>query len=225
MIDAIVILPDHLHAIWSLPEGDADFATRWRHVKAMFSRALPMRERISESRLRKGERGIWQRRYWEHTLRDERDFSRHLDYIHFNPVKHGLVTRVEDWPYSSFYRMVRLGVYAKDWGGDASESGASFGERLWVSLRSTHPTRYMFTRNGIARPAASSCFHRRPWVRQLNNVGEPFAFPEYPVIVVRFKPAHRSQRVWQRSFSPRIDREHGLPFLFSQLPQICFREQ
>jgi putative transposase len=129
MIDAIVILPDHLHAIWSLPEGDADFATRWRHVKAMFSRALPTRERISESRLRKGERRIWQRRYWEHTLRDERDFSRHVDYIHFNPVKHGLVTRVEDWPYSSFHRMVRLGAYAKDWGGDASESGASFGER------------------------------------------------------------------------------------------------
>jgi putative transposase len=128
-IDAIVILPDHLHAIWSLPEGDADFATRWRHVKAMLSRALPTRERISESRLRKGERGIWQRRHWEHTLRDERDFSRHLDYIHFNPVKHELVTRVENWPYSSFHRMVRLGVYAKDWGGDASESGASFGER------------------------------------------------------------------------------------------------
>jgi putative transposase len=128
-VDAIVILPDHLHAIWSLPEGDADFGTRWRHVKAMFSRALSARERISESRLRKGERGIWQRRYWEHTLRDERDFSRHVDYIHFNPVKHGLVTRVEDWPYSSFHRMVRLGVYAKDWGGDASESGASFGER------------------------------------------------------------------------------------------------
>ena len=129
MIDAIVILPDHLHAIWSLPEGDADFATRWRHVKSIFSRALPARERISGSRLRKGERGIWQRRYWEHTLRDERDFSRHVDYIHFNPVKHQLVTRVEDWPYSSFHRMVRLGVYAKDWSRDASENGASFGER------------------------------------------------------------------------------------------------
>jgi putative transposase len=95
----------------------------------MFSRALPARERISESRLRKGERGIWQRRYWEHTLRDERDFSRHVDYIHFNPVKHELVTQVDNWPYSSFHRMVRLGVYTKDWGGDASESGASFGER------------------------------------------------------------------------------------------------
>jgi putative transposase len=129
VIDAIVILPYHLHAIWSLPEGDADFATRWRHVKAVFSHALPTRERISESRLRKGERGIWQRRYWEHTLRDERDVSRHVDYIHFNPVKHELVTRAEDWPYSSFHRMVRLGVYEKDWGGDASESGANFGER------------------------------------------------------------------------------------------------
>ena len=74
-------------------------------------------------------RRIWQRRYWEHTLRDERDFSRHVDYIHFNPVKHELVPRVEDWPYSSFHRMVRLGVYAKDWSGDVSESGASFGER------------------------------------------------------------------------------------------------
>jgi putative transposase len=115
MIDAIVILPDHLHAIWSLPEGDADFATRWRHVKAMFSRASRTRERISESRLRKGERGIKATGYWEHALRDERDFSRHVDYIHFNPVKHGLVTRVEDWPYSSFHRMVRLGVYEKDW--------------------------------------------------------------------------------------------------------------
>jgi putative transposase len=128
-IDAVVILPDHLHAIWSLPEGDADFAMRWRHIKAMFSRALPASERISESRLRKSERGIWQRRYWEHTLRDERDFSRHVDYIHFNPVKHELVTRVEDWPYSSFHRMVRLGVYTKDWRGDVSESEASFGER------------------------------------------------------------------------------------------------
>jgi putative transposase len=99
------------------------------HIKAMFSRALPAGERISKSRLRKGERSIWQRRYWEHTLRDERDFSRHVDYIHFNPVKHELVPRVEDWPYSSFHRMVRLGVYAKDWSGDVSESGASFGER------------------------------------------------------------------------------------------------
>ena len=129
MIDAIVILPDHLHAIWTLPEADKDFATRWRLIKSTFSRALPTGERISESRARKGERGIWQRRYWEHTLRDERDFARHVDYIHFNPVKHGHVSRVSDWPYSSFHRMVRLGVYPNDWAGDSKDEGTLFGER------------------------------------------------------------------------------------------------
>jgi putative transposase len=128
-IDALVVLPDHLHAIWSLPEGEADFATRWRLVKSAFSRALPKAERISPSRLRKGERGIWQRRYREHTLRDECDYSRHADYIHFNPVKHGLVTRVSDWPHSSFHRMVRLGVYPIDWGGDIAEETPDYGER------------------------------------------------------------------------------------------------
>jgi putative transposase len=128
-IDAIVVIPDHLHAIWSLPEGEADFATRWRLIKSTFSRALPKGERISPSRLRKGERGIWQRRYWEHTLRDEQDFSRHVDYIHFNPVKHGLVTRVRDWPHSSFHDMVRRGVYPVDWGGDIGQDSMEFGER------------------------------------------------------------------------------------------------
>ena len=106
-IEAIVVPPDHLHTIWTLPEDDANFATRWRLIKATFSRALPTSEPISPSRLQKGERGIWQRRYWEHTLRDEDDFARHSDYIHFNPVKHGLVARVKDWPHSSFHRMVR----------------------------------------------------------------------------------------------------------------------
>jgi putative transposase len=128
-IEAIVVLPDHLHAIWTLPEGDADFATRWRLIKSAFSRAMPHGERISLSRTRKGERGIWQRRYREHTLRDEGDFARHADYIHFNPVKHGHVRRTKDWPYSSFHRMVRLGIYASDWAGDAAEDGAAFGER------------------------------------------------------------------------------------------------
>jgi putative transposase len=88
-IEAAVVLPDHLHTIWTLPAGDADFATRWRLIKSGFARALPAGERISTSRAAKGERGIWQRRYWEHTLRDDDDFARHLDYIHFNPVKHG----------------------------------------------------------------------------------------------------------------------------------------
>jgi putative transposase len=130
-IDAIVVLPDHLHAIWTLPEGDRDFATRWRLIKSAFSRALPKGERISDSRRSKGERGIWQRRYWEHTLRSERDLAKLMDYIHFNPVKHGHVSRVADWPYSSFHRLVRLGVYPRDWAGDANEINVAggFGER------------------------------------------------------------------------------------------------
>jgi putative transposase len=128
-IEAVVVLPDHLHAIWTLPDGDADFALRWRLIKSAFSRKLTLGERISASRADKNERGIWQRRYWEHTLRDECDFARHMDYIHFNPVKHGLVTRVRDWPYSSFHRMVKLGVYPIDWGDDANEPEGVFGER------------------------------------------------------------------------------------------------
>ena len=128
-INAIVVLPDHLHTIWTLPEGDKDFAMRWRLIKSAFSRALPSGEKISDSRASKGERGIWQRRYWEHTLRDERDFERHVDYIHFNPVKHGLVARVKDWPHSSFHRMVRFGVYPDDWAGDANDESGVFGER------------------------------------------------------------------------------------------------
>ena len=98
-IDAIVVLPDHLHAVWTLPEGDADFAMRWQLIKSTFSRRLPSGEQISASRAARGERGIWQRRYWEHTIRDDNDFARHVDYIHINPVKHGLVTRVLDWPF------------------------------------------------------------------------------------------------------------------------------
>ncbi len=128
-IDAIAVLPDHLHAIWTLPEGDTDFSTRWSLIKAGFSRGLPKGERVSRSRGRKRERGIWQRRYWEHTLRDERDFARHADYIHFNPVKHGHVRRVRDWPFSSFHRMVRLGIYPAEWAGDAEDPNGGFGER------------------------------------------------------------------------------------------------
>jgi putative transposase len=127
-IEAAVILPDHLHAVWTLPDGDADFATRWRLIKTEFSRALPPDERISASRHSKGERGIWQRRYWEHTLRNEGDFERHVNYIHFNPVKHGHVSRVKDWPYSSFHRMVQAGVYPEDWAGDAASERGDFGE-------------------------------------------------------------------------------------------------
>jgi putative transposase len=128
-IDAIVILPDHLHAIWTLPDGDADFGLRWRLIKARFSHALPHGEQISQSRLRKAERGIWQRRYWEHVIRDEADLARHLDYIHFNPVKHGYVDKPGDWPYSSFHRMVRLGIYPRDWANPIEKEETGFGER------------------------------------------------------------------------------------------------
>jgi putative transposase len=122
-------LPDHLHAIWTLLEQDADFALRWRLIKSAFSHGLPRGERISASRAAKGERGIWQRRYWEHTLRDEDDFARHLDHIHFNPVKHGHAVRVRDWPFSSFRRWVRLGTYPGDWAGDPDDETRSFGEK------------------------------------------------------------------------------------------------
>lgn len=97
--------------------------------KTAFSRALRAGEQISVSRAAKGERGIWQRRYWEHTLRDGVDFARHVDYIHFNPVKHGHTARVRDWPYSSFHRWVRLGAYALEWAGTAEDRIARLGER------------------------------------------------------------------------------------------------
>ncbi|WP_295445345.1 transposase [uncultured Thiodictyon sp.] len=117
-IEAIVVLPAHLHCIWSLPDGDSDYSMRWRQIKSAFSRTIPKEERLSASRRRKGERGIWQRRFWEHTIRDDRGYATRFDYIHYNPVKHGYVKRVKDWPFSSFHRYVRLGVYPEDWGGD-----------------------------------------------------------------------------------------------------------
>jgi putative transposase len=105
-IEAIVILPDHLHCLWRLPEGDSDNATRWGLIKAGFSRALPHGERISDSRRSRGERGIWQRRYWERQIRDEADYAAHVDYIHYNPVKHRHAARAADWPHSTFARWV-----------------------------------------------------------------------------------------------------------------------
>ncbi len=116
-IDAIVILPDHFHTIWTLPPGDADFSTRMRLIKAAFSRSIPRTERLSQRRAVKGERGVWQRRFWEHVIRSEQDWCRHVDYIHYNPVKHGHVRHVRNWPHSTFHRYVRLGVYPIDWGG------------------------------------------------------------------------------------------------------------
>jgi putative transposase len=127
-IDAIAVLPDHLHAVLTLPPGDADYSGRWRLIKTLFS------NRIIEAcgavkRHGNKELALWQRRFWEHTIRDDNDFAAHVDYIHFNSVKHGLVARVRDWPHSSFHRYVRRGLLPEDWGGDVSEAGKDYGER------------------------------------------------------------------------------------------------
>ncbi|MEH3023174.1 MAG: transposase [Pseudomonas oryzihabitans] len=127
-IDAWVTLPDHLHCVWTLPEGDADFALRWKVIKFGFSKRLPADEGRTATQQARGERGVWQRRYWEHLLRDEQDYQRHLDYIHFNPVKHGHVEAVKDWPYSSFHRSVREGLYPADWGSDFVVQAGRWGE-------------------------------------------------------------------------------------------------
>ena len=127
VIDAMVIMPDHLHAIWTLPEGDADFSTRWGLVKSGFSRGIPNDERISKSRCLKGERGIWQRRFWEHLILNDEDYQRHVDYIHYNPVKHGYVTMPSAWPWSSLHRYIKQGVIAPDWA-TVAQSDGSFGE-------------------------------------------------------------------------------------------------
>jgi putative transposase len=124
---AICILPDHLHAIWALPDGDAHFSLRWSLVKGGFSRGLTAGTRTA-SKIAKREKGIWQRRYWEHAIRDDADLERHVDYIHFNPVKHGHVTRVCDWPHSSFHRYVARGILPADWGGDVRDISGRFGE-------------------------------------------------------------------------------------------------
>ncbi len=110
-IDAWVVLPDHMHTVWTLPPGDDDFSNRWKSIKIRFVQKLPRTERRSKVRTAKGERGIWQRRFWEHAIRDDRDYQNQIDYLHFNPVKHGYVNTVKDWPYSTFNRYVREGVY------------------------------------------------------------------------------------------------------------------
>lgn len=109
-IEAIVVLPDHLHSLWRLPEGDTDYSSRWREIKKAFSR------RITTDTNARNERLVWQRRFWEHVIRDDRDWRHHLDYIHYNPVKHGLALRPGDWPWSSFRSAVEKGWYDPDWG-------------------------------------------------------------------------------------------------------------
>jgi REP-associated tyrosine transposase len=121
-MEAAVILPDHLHCLWRLPEGDDDYSGRWREIKKAASR------RIDTGTNARGERPVWQRRFWEHAIRDEADWRAHLDYIHYNPVKHGLAGRPADWPWSSFPRAVARGWYEPDWG---EQEPASVGGMEW----------------------------------------------------------------------------------------------
>jgi putative transposase len=117
-LDAIVVLPDHLHCIWTLPPGDADFSTRWRLIKTWFTKHCDpaLRRKPSSIQSKRHEQALWQHRYWEHMLRDEMDFERHVEYIHYNPVKHGHAASPMEWPHSSFRRYVEDGIYEADWG-------------------------------------------------------------------------------------------------------------
>ncbi len=124
-IDAVVVLPDHLHTLWTLPEGDENYSGRWRAIKVRFTRLL-LKRGIGLERNPRGEYALWQRRFWEHVIRDDSDFARHADYIHYNPVKHGLVRRPIDWRWSSVHRYIRLGLLAPDWA--AASRDGEFGE-------------------------------------------------------------------------------------------------
>lgn len=129
---AWILLPDHLHAIWQMPEGDADFSSRWSLIKRHVSRDcagwLPQQE-MRPSRQKHRESALWQRRFWEHLIRDEADLSRHVDYIHFNPAKHGYVDRAADGPHSTFHRYVTAGIYPRDWAVDPGSADSSdYGE-------------------------------------------------------------------------------------------------
>jgi putative transposase len=130
-IDAWVLLPDHIHAIWTLPPDDARFALRWQQIKRFVTlqcgERLHKTEWMTDSKTNHRESTLWQRRYWEHQIRDELDFQHHMDYLHYNPVKHGLVAELKDWPYSSFHRHVALGNYAENWAGTAANDG-EFGD-------------------------------------------------------------------------------------------------
>jgi len=130
LLDAFVLLPDHLHTVLTLPPGDADYAIRLslikRHV-AQSARHLIVSPQ-TPSRVKRRELGFWQRRFWEHQIRDDRDYARHVEYVHYNPVKHRLVARALDWPYSTFHRYMRAGVYPPDWAGGGWADEGDFGE-------------------------------------------------------------------------------------------------
>jgi len=140
-IDAWVVLPDHMHCMWTLPEGDAGFSHRWQLIKSRFSKSLPLNETRSISRTREGERGIWQRRYWEHTIRDDRDYAAHMDYTHFNSVRYGYVSSPSRWPFSTFQSCVKKGMYPAAWAGTDSDITMT-GERKAqdAGCRASHAT-------------------------------------------------------------------------------------
>jgi putative transposase len=122
-INAFVLLPEHLHCIWTLPPDDKDYSMRWNAIKGYFSRHCLDKYKTLPSTAQKRKRAqtVWQPRFWEHQIRDERDYENHCDYIHWNPVKHGLVSRVGDWSYSSFHRFVQLGIYPQNWAATAKD--------------------------------------------------------------------------------------------------------
>lgn len=130
-IEAFVLLPDHIHCIWRLPAGDMNYAMRWSLIKRQVGQAVRDRlaEGVTASRAKRRELGLWQRRFWEHRIKDDDDFMRHVAYIRFNPVKHGYVQRVKDWPYSSFHAHVRQGLCSIDWAA-CSDGGGVYGEAL-----------------------------------------------------------------------------------------------
>ncbi|HEX9454582.1 MAG TPA: transposase [Candidatus Binatia bacterium] len=126
---AWVLLPDHLHAIWRMPDNDADFSLRWSLIKQRVTRQYDDQlAALTQSRMKRREGTLWQRRFWEHTIRDETDLRHHIDYIHYNPVKHGYVTRVLDWPFSTFHRYVSQGIYPSDWAQGEVTTDHNFGE-------------------------------------------------------------------------------------------------
>lgn len=125
---AICILPNHLHAVWTLPESDDDYSLRWRLLKTRFSSHFGAAKQRSASKQKRHEKGIWQRRFYEHTIRNDEDLSRCVDYVHFNPVKHGWARQVKGWPYSSFHRFVQTGKLPADWAGSAVIADMDFGE-------------------------------------------------------------------------------------------------
>lgn len=132
-VEAWVLLPDHMHCIWRLPEGDRDYSKRWGRIKSGFTKGVKkgwlVTPDASLSRRKHREGTVWQRRFWEHMIRDDRDFSAHCDYIHYNPVKHGLVAAPKDWPFSTFHRAVGEGFYSPDWGADPSQRWVAIGDR------------------------------------------------------------------------------------------------